>query len=222
VNEPGTGSIGRERRTSAEVRTALLNAAPTLFARHGLARTTTREIAEAAGVAETALFRHFGSKSELFAEAVVAPFARFAEQYAQRWWPRLEQPAPNEDILRAFLEDFYDELESHRDAVRALLLAYGDPSAAEAVNAGRGHFAELYRSLTALAEAWSSRSEGMAPVFTDALTSRFIVGMLMLFTTFDWWFVPPGEQPVGREQVIDVMAGIVIPGLSGHRRTEPG
>jgi len=218
MDDPRTGSTLRERRSSAEVRTALLSAATTLFARHGPARTTTREIAEAAGVAETALFRHYGSKAELFAEAVVAPFARFTEQYAQRWWPRLEQPATNEAILRAFMEDFYDELDNHRDAVRALLLAYGDPAAADAVEAGRRHFAELYRSLTALAETWSIRSDGMAPVFTDALTSRFIVGMLMLFTTFDWWFVPPGEQPVGREEVIDVMAGIVIPGLSGHGR----
>lgn len=216
--EPRPGSALRERRTTAEVRAALLSAAPSLFARHGVARTTTRDIAEAAGVAETAVFRHFGSKSELFAEAVVAPFARFTEQYAQRWWPRLEQPASNEAILRAFMEDFYDELDNHRDAVRALLLAYGDPSAAEAVEAGRRHFAELHRSLTALAKTWSSRSDGMTPVFTEALTSRFIVGMLMLFTTFDWWFVAPGEPPVGRKEVIDVMAGIVIPGLSGHGR----
>src|SRR5690349_17256239 len=115
----------RERRTTAEVRAALITAATGLFAQHGPARTTTKEIAESAGVAETAVFRHFGSKTELFREAVVAPFARFTDHYAERWWPLLERPSANEEILRAFMEDFYDELDNHRDAVRALLLAGG-------------------------------------------------------------------------------------------------
>lgn len=208
------GGLGRERRTTAEVRSALLGAAAERFARHGVARTTTKEIAEAAGVAETALFRHFGSKTELFRESVVGPFARFADEYAQRWWPLLDEPASNESILRAFMEDFYDQLHENRDAVRALLLAHGDPAAADAVAEGQRHFTELFQSLTALAETWSTRSDGMKPVFTDILTSRFIVGMLMLFTTFDWWFVPPGEEPVSKAKVVDVMAGMVIPGLS--------
>jgi AcrR family transcriptional regulator len=191
-----------------------LAAAAERFAQHGVARTTTKEIAEAAGVAETALFRHFGSKTELFREAVVAPFSRFADDYAQRWYPRLDKPASNESILRAFMEDFYDQLLENRDAVRALLLAHGDPAAAEAVAEGQRHFTDLFNSLTALAETWSTRSDGMKPVFTDVLTSRFIVGMLMLFTTFDWVFVPPGEESVSKAKVVDVMAGMVIPGLS--------
>ena len=212
---PATGAgLQRERRTSAEVRAALIGAAAERFAQHGVARTTTKEIAEAAGVAETALFRHFGSKTELFREAVVGPFARFADEYAQRWWPLLDEPASNESILRAFMEDFYDQLHENRDAVRALLLAHGDPAAADAVAEGQRHFTDLFQSLTALAETWSTRSDGMKPVFTDNLTSRFIVGMLMLFTTFDWWFVPPGEEPVSKAKVVDVMAGMVIPGLS--------
>jgi hypothetical protein len=100
------------------------------------------------------------------------------------------------------MDDFYDELLEHRDAVRALLLAHGDPAAAEAVAEGQQHFSDLFRALTELAESWSARSEGMSGVFTDVLISRLIVGMLMLFTTFDWWFAPPGEPPVAKAQVI--------------------
>lgn len=207
-------STGRERRRSEDVHSALLASAAKLFARHGLARTTTKEIAEDAGVAETAVFRHFGSKTDLFREAVIAPFARFADHYAERWWPLLEQPSTNEAILRAFMEDFYDALKDNRDAVLAMLMAQGDPAAREAVAEGREHFTQLFGSLTSLAESWSNRSDGMAPVFTDALTSRFIVGMLMLFTTFDTWFTPPGDAPLSKAQIVETMAGMVIPGLA--------
>lgn len=48
-------------------REKLLRAAAALFEERGFAGTTTADIAERAGVAEVTLFRHFGSKSKLFA-----------------------------------------------------------------------------------------------------------------------------------------------------------
>jgi AcrR family transcriptional regulator len=54
----------------------LLWTAAALFGRHGVAQTTTRQIAEAAGTTERTLFKHFGSKEGLvqavISEAVVA------------------------------------------------------------------------------------------------------------------------------------------------------
>lgn len=49
----------------------LLWAAARLFARQGVAQTTTREISAAAGTTERTLFKHFGSKDGLV-EAVIA------------------------------------------------------------------------------------------------------------------------------------------------------
>jgi AcrR family transcriptional regulator len=54
----------------ADTRQRLLDAAARVFAQHGLAGSTTRAIAEAAGVNEVTLFRHFGTKDRLL-EAVV-------------------------------------------------------------------------------------------------------------------------------------------------------
>ena len=48
-----------------ETRSRILAAARELFERHGTRGTTTREIAERAGVNEATLFRHFGSKRAL-------------------------------------------------------------------------------------------------------------------------------------------------------------
>lgn len=50
-------------------RERILDAAREVFAQHGSVGATTRRIAEAAGVNEVTLFRHFGSKEALLEEA---------------------------------------------------------------------------------------------------------------------------------------------------------
>src|SRR5438094_9900899 len=56
------------RLDSDERRQAIVDAAVPLFARKGFAGTTTRELAEAAGISEALLFRHFPSKQLLYRE----------------------------------------------------------------------------------------------------------------------------------------------------------
>lgn len=53
-----------------DTRDALLEVTGRLFAEHGWRGTTTRRIAEEAGVNEVTLFRHFGSKELLLREAI--------------------------------------------------------------------------------------------------------------------------------------------------------
>jgi TetR/AcrR family transcriptional regulator len=68
----GTGSIGKKRlpqkRLRAEERRIqLLRIAKELFSEYGFENTTAKAIAAAAGVTEAIVFRHFGSKQELYA-----------------------------------------------------------------------------------------------------------------------------------------------------------
>ena len=56
------------RLDSDERRKAIVTAAVPLFARKGFAGTTTRELAEVAGISEALLFRHFPSKKHLYGE----------------------------------------------------------------------------------------------------------------------------------------------------------
>ncbi len=60
-----------------ETRQRILQAAARVFAEQGYARATTRALATAAGVNEVTLFRHFGSKQNLFA-AVIEQFGGLA------------------------------------------------------------------------------------------------------------------------------------------------
>jgi len=54
------------RLDSSARRRAIIDAALPLFARKGFAATTTKEIAQAAGVSEALIFKHFPSKASLY------------------------------------------------------------------------------------------------------------------------------------------------------------
>jgi len=60
--------MATSRLDSDERRQAIVDSAIPLFARKGFAGTTTRELAETAGISEALLFRHFPSKQLLYRE----------------------------------------------------------------------------------------------------------------------------------------------------------
>src|SRR5262249_44068259 len=66
-------SMGRRRRLRGEERReSILRAARRVFAERGFSGTTTRALAEAAGVSEALLFQHFPSKEALYAAMLAA------------------------------------------------------------------------------------------------------------------------------------------------------
>lgn len=79
-------------------RQRLVDAAARVFARDGLSRATTREIAREAGVNEVTLFRHFQSKERLIAAVVGENFG--PDSVAQQ-----EKPVTSTGDLRHDLTD---------------------------------------------------------------------------------------------------------------------
>ena len=59
------GKTGRRERRIARRKKEILDAAARIFAEKGYANATTREIAEAADMAEGTLYNYFGGKREL-------------------------------------------------------------------------------------------------------------------------------------------------------------
>src|SRR6188768_1564236 len=96
------------RRPRGAPRRLLLDAARQLFARQDYRGTTTREIAELAGVREYLLFRYFGSKAALFHEALVVPFVQFVDDFNTRWQTIVPEATTEEEIAREFLGALYD------------------------------------------------------------------------------------------------------------------
>jgi AcrR family transcriptional regulator len=69
-----------ERRDARENRRLLLEVAKRLFAEQGVAATTMKQIASAAGVGKGTLYRHFADKGELCRIMIREDVAEFQEQ----------------------------------------------------------------------------------------------------------------------------------------------
>jgi len=87
------------RRDAAVTRDALLIAARALLAERGVTQTTTRDIAAAVGVNQALISRYFGSKENLFVEAVRTEGSSVGDIVASA--PLADVP---ERILREVLE----------------------------------------------------------------------------------------------------------------------
>src|SRR6266566_2288232 len=60
--------MSKPRMTAEDRKRAIVEAALPLFARKGFAETTTKELAQAAGISEPLLYKHFPSKEALYLE----------------------------------------------------------------------------------------------------------------------------------------------------------
>ena len=139
----------RTRRSGAQTRDRLLDAARVAFARRGYHGTTTAEIAAAAGCSEPTLFKHFGSKQALLVAAIHATGVQLVatlkaplppgrdpfEAFAERARSLLLNPSLGElSRLRTFALALSDEVDLG-DAASGLRTFLN--SAAEAVAAGQ-------------------------------------------------------------------------------------
>jgi len=88
------GRTQAERRTAT--RTALLEASIACLVEEGYARTTTRRVAERAGVSGGALHHHFPGMSELLSEAVRHLRAQIAQEMLAQGAP--DAPSPEERL----------------------------------------------------------------------------------------------------------------------------
>ena len=206
--KPNAAAAAPVRRARGEPRRLLLDAARTLFARRDYRSTTTREVAEAAGVSEYLLFRHFGSKSGLFREALVLPFTSFVDGFAQTWHAVVPEETSEHELSRLFVGQLYDVLVEHRGLLLTLVASDG-LSDDEVEDAG---IADIRRALTVLSQisAEGMNIRGMQsshPYLPAHSTVAMIAGMVALRSTFFG-----NDQPT-REAVIDELVQAVLHGF---------
>src|SRR3954452_18303885 len=94
------------RLKAPERREQLIEVATKLFAKSGYEATTTAAIAEAAGVTEPILYRHFKSKQELF----VAIVREMSEQTMQQWHASIEDVTDPAERIRRICEGIPDHI----------------------------------------------------------------------------------------------------------------
>jgi AcrR family transcriptional regulator len=202
------------RRPRGLPRRLLLEAARELFARQDYRSTTTREIAEAAGVTEHLLFRSFGSKAVLFREALVVPFTNFVDEFGVTWRTLVPEETDEEDLARHFVGQLYDLFVEHRGLVVTLLASEG-MSQEEKVEAG---ITDVRRALAVLGQI---STEGMDirglrarhPDLAAHSTVAMVAGMAALRSTFF------GAKPPSRRAIVEELTQASLHGFL-HRSPE--
>jgi len=196
------------RRPRGAPRRLLLDAARDLFARQDYRSTTTREIAEAAGVTEQRLFRQFGSKAALFREALVLPFTRFVDEFGQTWRAVVPEETDEDELARHFVGQLYDVFVEHRGLV-VTLLASEALSEEDKADAG---IADIRRALAVLGQISAEGMDirGMRSIHADLAaysTVAMIAGMAALRSTYF------GTKQPSRGAIVEELTQAILHGF---------
>jgi AcrR family transcriptional regulator len=137
----------RQRMPAAERREMVLEAAVAEFAAHGLAGTSTEDVARRAGISQPYLFRLFPTKKALFLALVERCFRRIEGAFTAA-----AGDLTGDEAMTAMADEYERLLED-----RTLLLlqmqiyaACGDPEIREAARAGYKHLWEMVERITGL------------------------------------------------------------------------
>jgi AcrR family transcriptional regulator len=200
-----------KRRSSQQVRRLVLDASAAAFRTRGLARVTTDEIAEAAGVSMSVIFRHFPSKGHLFREALVAPFVESMQLFTAAWKRSLAAPIDEGHLMRELVADLYDSLRAHDAAVAGLLTAEEllDPATTEQI---QQLFNEIFAQLRDMGEQEAER-RGWFSGNEMELNARLLVAMVTSVVAYRRWFLPAGRNRISRERIITHIANLMLYGL---------
>lgn len=99
------------RMTGDERRDQILHIAIKLFSQHGFRGTTTKKIAEEAGVSEAMVFRHFSTKSELY-HAILDHKA--CEGGSKKPFAWVSEAIKNKDDFEVFYQIIFNALNNHQ------------------------------------------------------------------------------------------------------------
>ena len=133
-------------------REQLMQVATKLFAERGYDATTTAAIAEAAGVTEPVLYRHFAGKREMFAAILNSTILRMI----QRWGGILQSTSDPATQIRAIAAGFPKHVEELHDDHRLLhgaIATARDEDVKSVLRAHYDQFVELFAELVRRGQA---------------------------------------------------------------------
>jgi len=194
---------GQDRREQ------ILGVAMELFAHQGFRGTTTRQIAQASGINEAIIFRHFPRKQDLY-WAVIEQKCRDAGQRKELLRKRLGEQKPDREIFAEIAEDL---LNRHRgDPSRSRLLLF----AALENHQLSERFFQTYiaKYYEVLAEHIAQRvAEGVFREVDPLLAARGFLGMVVYHFWIQDLFGGKRHQKFDPHQVCQTLADIWLRGV---------
>lgn len=202
--------VRRERSDAIANRSRLLDAAREEFSARGFGGATTREIARSAGTTESALYRHFSSKEQLFHEAVAVRLQQIITAGLQAVETELGHPRTDAERLEVLRRQHLHYLE---------VIEQTAPLLGAALFSERRSGVQFYRSvvrpfLDRMTDATQRALQPWADVDADAgmLITVAVGGYLLI--SFDAYF---RESVIDHDAVADKITWLLYYGVAGLR-----
>ncbi|HEY9692598.1 MAG TPA: helix-turn-helix domain-containing protein [Oculatellaceae cyanobacterium] len=192
-------------QSEEQTRTKILKAAQKLFARQGYDGTTTKDLAQGAGVAEGTIFRHFANKKAILIEVATQGWVDLLtdlltelsemssyQSVAQLMYRRMLNLRENADMMRVcFMEaQFHPEL---RDRIQS----------------------EVISKMTDVAEAFfqTAMDRGIYRQMNPKIVAQVFLGMFVIAGFSHETLVQPGASVFEMKEMAEGLADIFLNGV---------
>ena len=204
----------KPRRSAAESRHKLIQAAREEFRRFGFSGATTAAIARNAGTSEAHLFRHFPSKAELFRESVFQALDEHFTAFSAKHAADMDKGTNVRQQARLYISELQAFLREHSNLLLSLIAA--QTFASGALN-GKTEIESLNAYFKRGARMMRRRVHGNARVDPKLLVRVSFTAVLGCVIFRDW-ACPPGIAT--DEQISDAIIDFVIEGINVN--SDPG
>ena len=200
----------RQRRSAEDLTNRILKAAADEFKRAGYAGATTAAIARKAEVTEAQLFRYFGSKSNLFREAIFKPLDEQLRQFTGTHLPDDNKIGDFAKMAELYIDELQRFIQENAGLITSLV-------AAQTYEADAGHGADAIASLGKYFDQGASimqgRTKGKTKVDPKLMVRVSFVAVLACVVFKDWIF-PPGLA--SEKQIRKAISDFVLEGISAN------
>ena len=197
----------RQRMSARERREQIISAAMSLFAASGFKGTTTRQIAQRAGISEAMVYRYFPTKEDLYAAIITRAAGQLHDDASLVEFISRQDDA---GLLRALATDM---LERHQQDTSFLRLLY--------YSALEGHFlSEMFfqmrvrAKIATLADYIGQRiKDGAFREVDPTLAAMSFLGMVVQHVIGQELFGLKRLYPCPPEAAVETMVGLFLSGL---------
>ncbi|QYO62787.1 TetR/AcrR family transcriptional regulator [Leptolyngbya sp. 7M] len=191
--------------TEVETQTRILQAARKLFARHGYDGTTTRDLAQEAGVAEGTIFRHFENKKAILIEVATQGWVEILTDLLTE----LSEMASYKAIAQVMRKRMLN-LHQNADLLRVCFMeAQFHPDLREQIQS------EVITKMTDVAEAFfeTAMDQGIYRRMNPRIVAQVFLGMFTIAGFSRDTIMPGDSSPQAMLEMAEGMADIFLNGV---------
>ncbi|ORX00280.1 hypothetical protein AWC29_25760 [Mycobacterium triplex] len=168
-----------------------------------------------AGIAEPTLFRHFGSKANLFEMTIMEPFTAFIDGWIASW-REFSAESSVQDLAESLVSGLFALVRRDRRLFQELMEARPDPKS-DLHESAVAISTRIRQGLRAVQEVGLEIADErhltrLDPPATITSVAAMVIGAVLL----EDWIVPAGARRPSQDRMIHEMTMMVTHGITGR------